>query len=199
MRYELITSAVRAMGVCQEGGPLVLDLETDSPNSDTSLALNPRQCNLIDIQVAKPGSEIVYIFSKKLLQCLRYIPKDTLLIGQNFKFDLKVLYANGIDLTGRNWYDTSLVDHAIVNENESHSLESLVRRYFGVRDFKDDFWTKYKRYTEAPEEVRYTYGANDVYWTGQCYLFQQEFINDRPHRTHSQISPRPAKNRNKRD
>lgn len=55
-------------------------------------------------------------------EVMAHIGADTLLVGQNLGFDLSMLKGDGIDLTDRDWIDTSMLASLVFPEFESYSL-----------------------------------------------------------------------------
>ena len=51
-----------------------------------------------------------------------HIGKDTIIVGQNVGFDIRMLKGEGIDLTDRPWIDTSMIASLVYPELQSYSL-----------------------------------------------------------------------------
>lgn len=148
----------------------VLDIECDPPSLDSlDDAKNPHKARLVDIQLTGPGHEVL-IFPDELAPELLKIKPAMVLVGHNLKYDLIVLHRYGVDLTPHAWRDTMIMDH-LIDENRRHSLGKCVENYFGVTGLKD-FWEEYNYYTQAPEDVRWTYGATDIMYTERLYREQ---------------------------
>jgi DNA polymerase I len=91
------------------------------------------------------------------------------LIMHNKKFDIGMLHAKGIvDLRHATVSDTMLLHHLLDENAESNSLEALVSRYFNVT-YKSQFWSKYARFEDAPENDAFSYLANDLIYTRKLY------------------------------
>lgn len=107
---------------------LAVDLETSS--------LFPHKGKILGIVLAP--SEIVSFYipwskvDKKQLSSLLH---GKILIGHNFKFDIKWLYHNGVDLLNEKIEDTMLLSF-LSNENKTNSLKDLAIKYtpFGAYD-----------------------------------------------------------------
>lgn len=154
----------------------VVDTETVSKTEEKEDAKNPLKAKLVDIQVLGVDDRIL-IFSADYADSLLKINPKTTIVGQNFKYDLKVLHKHGVDLTNYRWHDTMILDH-LIDENRSHSLSKMISVYFGQNSYKDDFWDKYEQYTDAPLRERYEYGARDIMWTNKIYLKQMELLSE---------------------
>ena len=53
---------------------------------------------------------------------LKHIGDDTIIVGQNIGFDIRMLKGEGIDLTDRPWFDTSMLASLVFPEFASYSL-----------------------------------------------------------------------------
>lgn len=151
-------------------GTVALDVECVSPDtSRPDLAKNPHRAVLAEVFLYAPEtSDAPLVVQPEALPRLTGALEGVDLVGMNFRYDLIVLRRNGLDLTGYIWNDIMHWDH-IVDENNPHSLASIVSRIFKI-EYKDDFWSKYSSYLDAPEDVRRQYGANDVYYTYHAYI-----------------------------
>ncbi len=142
--------------------PVVLDLETTG--------LNPHTDKIVDIALMQLGGEVVSFIAPNLTTSLSKLKVP--LIGQNFKFDLNMLYRAGVDLR-QYWHgDTMLNDH-LLDENQEHGLGAQVQRRY-QDNYKEVFWGKYENYTDAPVDVRLAYNATDVWYTGKIFLDQEK-------------------------
>lgn len=135
----------------------VLSLDTETTG------LNPRKDALVDIVLGIPTEAIVFspIFSAPLNGA-----KNTFVM-HNAKFDLNVLYNNGIDLCDSTWFDTTILHH-LLDENAKHSLDSIVQERYGDK-YKEEFWAKYKSFEDASEEDRVIYSCKDACYTAILY------------------------------
>lgn len=139
---------------------IVIDVETTS--------VNPRECTLLDIQLSGSNEDSAVIFSQEFRELLKDISKSITLVGHNYKFDAHVLYRHGVDLLDRKWRDTLLLGHLLDENRDSYSLDSYVKEYWN-ENYKEEFWSKYKSYKEAPEEEKVDYACRDVVYTGRLF------------------------------
>ncbi len=70
-------------------------------------------------------------FEEKLAEIVGVIGEDTLIVGQNVGFDIRMLKGEGIDLTQRPWIDTSMLASLVFPELKSYSL-GYVSRVLGL-------------------------------------------------------------------
>ncbi len=107
---------------------LVVDLETSS--------LFPHKGEILGIVIA-PNTKESYYFPWKNIDknLLIKLFKDKTLVGHNFKFDIKWLLHNGVDILNNNIEDTMILS-ALSGENDSNSLKNLAIKYtpFGAYD-----------------------------------------------------------------
>ena len=61
-------------------------------------------------------------FEDKRAEVLEAIGEDTVIIGQNVSFDIRMLKGEGIDLSERPWIDTSMIASLVFPKLESYSL-----------------------------------------------------------------------------
>lgn len=122
---------------------------------------------LVDIVIAVSEYE-AYLIPANLVGYLNPV-KNCTIIFHNAKFDLKMLYNAGLDLTECDWKDTVIYDH-LNDENVSHSLDDIVKRMYND-DYKEKFWAKYKTYEEASEEDKLEYTCKDATYTFRYYQF----------------------------
>ena len=137
--------------------PIVLDLETTG--------LSPHKDKILDCALMQLGSDNVYFLSEEQIPLLSGLKCP--LIGQNFKFDLHMLYRAGVDLRDQWYADTMLLDH-LLDENQEHGLDAIIQRRY-QDTYKEVFWSKYDNYADAPKEEQIAYNAKDVVYTGRVY------------------------------
>ena len=98
-------------------------------------------------------------------EILKRMGEDTLIVGQNVGFDLKMLRGEGIDLTERPWIDTSMLASLVFPELESYSLgyvssvldlnhEPVHRALGDVRATTELLGKCWERILELPEDLR---------------------------------------------
>lgn len=137
---------------------VVLDTETTG--------LNPRKCQIVDVQMSGREAEEVYMFPGSLARLLKDLSVRQ--VGQNWiKYDWQALYHSGVDIRTPNVHDTMLIHH-LVDENASHSLDDWVQENY-QDDYKEKFWAQYKSYQEAPLETRKDYACKDIVYTDRFY------------------------------
>lgn len=137
---------------------IYLDVETTG--------LNPFTDGITDIVLNSKEKFSSVIFSSRFISAFKELLVPV--IAHNFKFDFNFLYRNGVNLRIPGLYaDTMLLDH-LLNENEEHSLDSIVKRRYND-NYKEVFWDKYKNYSDAPHEVQVEYACKDIIYTEMVY------------------------------
>jgi DNA polymerase I-like protein with 3'-5' exonuclease and polymerase domains len=120
---------------------------------------------------------------KRLCEALR----GKLLIFHNQKFDLGVLYQEGIDLVDENIIDTVVLIRLVSEDEPSYELERLAKKYVdpnameGKRDLRA-FMKKmgYVTYDQIPDEYIYNpYVCNDLRFPEGLYTKAMPFIEKR--------------------
>jgi DNA polymerase-1 len=101
------------------------------------------------------------------LTILSLLPLSTRLVFHNFKFDARFLRRAGFDPLRYKLSDTMLMHH-LVDENEQHSLDSIVKARWGD-DYKERFWTKYAKFEGAPVDEQREYACKDGLYTLELY------------------------------
>src|SRR5271166_978687 len=139
---------------------LVIDVETTSKN--------PREAELIDVQISGKTEEEAVIFSKDFAASLYCLDMGVILVAHNYKYDAHVLFRHGILLLDRTWRDTLLLGHLVDENRKSYSLDSYVKEYWND-PYKEEFWKKYKTYEESKEEDRLEYACKDIIYTNLLY------------------------------
>ncbi len=95
---------------------------------------------------------------------LKHMGEDTLIIGQNVSFDIRMLRGEGMDLTDRPWIDTSMLASLVFPELESYSLgyvstvlelhhEPVHRALGDVHATLELFEKCWERLLELPQEM----------------------------------------------
>lgn len=144
---------------------VVIDTETTSNE--------PRKAKLIDIQLeGKEPDEVVFI-DPKLGTLLKLFSLSLPIIAHNYKYELQVLSRHSINMFEHKWLDTMLMGHLIDENRESYSLDSYVKELWND-SYKEEFWSKYKSYKEAPEAERELYAAKDIIYTRKLFSHVRE-------------------------
>ena len=174
MHFERLTQASQVLDLIRfhndKSSFVVLDVETTS--------VNPRQAQLLDVQMSGTTEDSAVIFSPDMAEHLKALKPEILLVAHNYKYDAQVLFRHGVDLLSYTWRDTILIGH-LLDENRAknqggpgYGLGTYVKEYFGS-DYKGEFWKadggKYESYLEAPKEEREEYACRDVVYTGALY------------------------------
>lgn len=92
---------------------------------------------------------------------------ETLFVLHNAKFDMHFLHKVGIDIPIDQVRDTMLLHH-LLDENKSHGLGSIVLEQY-QDNYKEEFWSKYKKFEEAPSNEADEYNGKDVLYTWKLY------------------------------
>jgi DNA polymerase I-like protein with 3'-5' exonuclease and polymerase domains len=136
---------------------VVLDFETTSKN--------PREAKLIDIQMSGREPDEAVLFDARFLPLL--LELNTVFVWWNMKYDLTVAALAGCDLRRKEHRDGMLLHH-LLDENADHSLDSIVQARYGDK-YKEEFWSKYENYLDAPADERLVYGCKDIVYTDRVY------------------------------
>lgn len=111
------------------------------------------------------GDESAIVFDPSFVTELNQL--KTPIVAHNFKFDFHFLHKYTVDLTNNQVRDTMLLHH-LLDENKSHRLDDLVKEYYGT-SYKEQFWSKYKRFEDAGVAEQDQYAGSDVIYTGKIY------------------------------
>lgn len=142
---------------------MALDIET------TGLTKNDK---IISAAVTGKTADDVAFFGPEMLHELNDVV-GTHFVYHNASFDIRHLRWAGVgEAISDNYSDTLILAH-LLDENGSHSLGDLVKRYFND-DYKAEFWGKYKRAEDAPESELARYNAKDVHFTRKLYTLLSE-------------------------
>lgn len=117
---------------------------------------------ITDVVVTGYTEDEACIFPGELVQTLSALRIG--ISGQNLKFDFLMCYQAGVDLRVQGMYrDSMLLDH-LRNENDEHSLDAIVKRLYND-PYKEEFWSTYKTFQEAPKDAQLAYACKDVIYT----------------------------------
>jgi DNA polymerase-1 len=87
----------------------------------------------------------------------------------NFKFDFHMFNLAGVDLRNCGLrYDTLILDH-LLDENNTHALDDIIQRRY-KDNYKEEFWSKYDNYGDAPHEEQVAYACKDVLYTDRVAI-----------------------------
>lgn len=111
------------------------------------------------------GDESAVVFDPSFVTELNNL--KTPIVAHNFRFDYHFLYRSKVDLTNNGVRDTMLLHH-LLDENKSHRLDDLVKEYYGT-SYKEQFWSKYERFEDAPVAEQDRYAGSDVIYTAKVY------------------------------
>lgn len=139
-------------------------LDTETTDKD------PRKAKLLDVQMSGYGEDEAVMFDAEFAPLILGITKP--LVFWNHKYDVKVLYRHGVDISEKEIIDPMLIEH-LVDENRDHDLDSHVQEKYGSK-YKEEFWEKYDNYQDAPFVERLNYAASDVVYTTRVYLSLRE-------------------------
>lgn len=157
-----------------EPGSLRSWLEHTHASGQTHVALDiettglTRTDHIISAAVTGPTAEDVAFFGPEMLNELLNNPPGMCLVFHNASFDLRHLAWAGADLHSKHEYRDTLILSHLLDENGEHGLGPLVERYF-KDGYKKEFWGKYKKAEDAPEEELAEYNAKDVSYTLRLY------------------------------
>ncbi len=127
-QYELVTTKEQRAALIAQLMPLerfCFDLETTS--------LNPREAQIVGIafSVAKHAGWFVAFQgdSGVLAEFKDLFANSAEKIGHNLKFDLSILHAHGMDVTGP-YFDTMLA-HSLLEPDQRHNMDYMSETYLG--------------------------------------------------------------------
>jgi DNA polymerase-1 len=138
-------------------------------DTETS-GLDPLNCRLVGLSVAVNPHEAFYIsFPKDKGETLRWLEllrpifndENILKIGQNIKFDMRVLSAYNIDIQGK-LFDTMLA-HYVLEPEMRHNLDLLAKTYLDYTTIAyDDIVPKNGTIEQVPLEKLSDYACEDA-------------------------------------
>jgi DNA polymerase I len=166
-KYRTVVTEVECSQLVADlraAGRFAFDTETTS--------LNPLEAKLVGMSFAM-GEQAVYVPIAHVdgpncvgaVAALAPVLADPELkkTGQNLKYDLKVLTANGLSLRGIDG-DTMLADYVIAADQRKHSLDALADRYLGhaMLAYKDTTADVDGEFARVPVEQATAYAAEDA-------------------------------------
>ncbi len=147
---------------------VALDIET------TGLT---RTDKIISAAVTGPTADDVAFFGSQFLPELLEAPNGLSWVLHNASFDLRFLSWNGVRLQDRFAYSDTLILSHLLDENGEHGLGYLVGKNFNDK-YKEEFWSKYKKATDAPREELAQYNAKDVSYTLRLLQLLRDALQD---------------------
>lgn len=136
--------------------PIVdLDVETDS--------LDTRKARWLSTQMTGYEKDSAVYFEASISQPIKRLSRKIRAWGR--KYDDKILRNNGILFAPSQWINPLLIAH-LVDERRSkdgrgNSLGDWVLELY-QDTYKKEFWSKYKEFEDAPEDVQLEYGCKDI-------------------------------------
>ena len=171
----------------KDKGIVALDTETDS--------LDPMRANLVGLSISLAAGEAAYLpircpnviclTAESVIRWLNGLFSDgnIRIIGQNFKYDMKVLRRAGVILGGA-WFDT-MIAAWILDASSPVGMDALADRYLGVKTVKfKDVVSKGSTFADVPLEQAVDYAAEDADITWRLYeLFSSKLEDDKQRQT----------------
>lgn len=128
-----------------------------------------RTDQVISGAVTGPTNNDVAFFEGFGLFELIAAPSGMHFVMHNAPFDLKMLaWQTGQYLHHHFEYTDTLILAHLLDENGEHGLSALVLKYYGD-NYKEEFWSKYKKAEDAPKDELARYNAKDVHYTRRLY------------------------------
>ena len=189
--YKAITTAEELNALVDEAisrGLCAFDTETDS--------LNSLEANLVGFSIsveAGTGAYVPLILSDSFFQELvskkdaldslrRLFASETKIIMHNGKFDLKVLWTNGLDVLPKCFYDTMIAAWLLEPDRTgktAYGLEYLAETKLFLRGTEfDEIVPKGKTFADVPLDEAKNYGSEDSDFTLQLWLLLEKKLRD---------------------
>ena len=167
----------------REKGIVALDTETDS--------LDPMRADLVGLSISVKAGEAAYlpircpdvtcIPAESVIRWLNGLFSDgeIRIIGQNFKYDMKVLRRAGVNVGGA-WFDT-MIAAWVLDASSPVGMDALADRYLGLKTVKfKDVVSKGLTFADVPLEPAVDYAAEDADITWRLYeLFSSKLNTDK--------------------
>lgn len=169
MEFYQIQTEHQARELCKIM-PEVVAIDTEYVKGD------PRTTQLLSVIVA--DSERAWAILPSLLPILTpTIRARKLVFLQDYSHcDTIILLKHGCDLRETNCHN--LIDmHHLLDENAEHDLGTRVSLQFGD-NYKQEFWSKYDNFEDAPEDEALEYQCKDAIYTFRLGLKDAIFIWD---------------------
>lgn len=163
MRITTLTEKGSLAAWLQRAAPVIaLDLEWKVH------AQSERLDQILSGSVTGQDEDDVAFFEVNLLPELMAAREGTTYAAHYASSDLKHLAWAGVPVhTKYAIVDTLILAH-LLDENGEHGLGPLVLKYYGD-NYKEEFWSTYKKAEIAPKEALAEYNAKDVHYTLKLY------------------------------
>ncbi len=190
--YKLITTE-EGLKECieelQKESEIVIDTETSSLNVFEAKLVGVSLCSKKNyayyISISNPNSQ----FAKKGISIdvfKRYFEKlntlDKKFIGQNIKFDYKILKKFNIEIKNL-YFDTMIASYILNPGIRQHNLDDLAMEYLGYKTIKYEEVVgdgkKQKTFDQIDPENVYIYSCEDADITYQLYLILKEKLEEK--------------------
>lgn len=181
-RYELITEIEPMQRLCQT---LLLQKSVCFDTETTSL--NELEAQIVGLAFSWEKGKGYYISfpenqekTQEILEIFRpFFESETILkVGQNLKYDYKILSSYGIDVKG-DWFDT-MIAHYLINPDMRHNMDALSQSYLKYTPISIETLIGKKGKGQAsmrsvPLEDQKEYAVEDADITFQLYeIFKNE-------------------------
>jgi DNA polymerase I-like protein with 3'-5' exonuclease and polymerase domains len=124
--------------------------------------LNIRKAKLLSISIGTHTKEL--LFDPTDLRSIEdIVGSATAVFVQNGAVDWYMLKKSGLNLDRTKFIDIHLMEH-LIDERLDHDLGSMAIRYFND-PYKSEFWGKYDKFEDAPEDEADKYERKDVRYT----------------------------------
>jgi DNA polymerase-1 len=167
----------------KESGCYAFDCETDSLDEMAavpvgfSISTEPGKAAYIPL-VCPEKIKLDRDAAREKLKILLEDPGLTL-IGQNLKYDYKVLYRWGIEMA-RISFDTMVAAWVLDATANTYGLDALAERILGFKKIKyDDIVPKGSLFSDVPLASAAEYGAEDADIAFRLYLVLKQMLSDR--------------------
>jgi DNA polymerase-1 len=133
----------------------------------------------------KPGTAVVV--TKEALEradareALNKVLGNIKIIGHNLKYDLQVLWRNGLT-AARTGADTML-EHYVMDETPgTHGLKQLAKDYLNMPEYDAELKPFHKKgFENCPKDILYKYNAKDASYTYQLHRLFQGMLTPENH------------------
>lgn len=164
MKYEVITRPTK--GIIY---PKVISLDTEYSEK------NVRHADLLSISIGV-SPDLTYILEDfKSVQI--FIDSADCVFTWNGVVDHYILCRSGFNFPKSKIIDAMLLEH-LIDERLNHGLGDFALRECND-NYKEEFWSKYKTYQEAPKEEAYEYEMRDGAYTYRAGIAYSDLLKER--------------------